>query len=71
MIDQVQSERLSSIKDVEVFCVLIGDLYDDMAGKVARFRQLALPFNRRPSQPISPRLHGDSIARLTGFRLGD
>ncbi len=34
-------ELLSSIRDVDVFRVLLADLHDDMEGKVARFRQLA------------------------------
>jgi uncharacterized protein (DUF2236 family) len=38
---QVQSELLSTVKDIDVFRVLVADLHDDMAGKVARFRQLA------------------------------
>ncbi|MFM0007252.1 hypothetical protein PQR57_40650 [Paraburkholderia dipogonis] len=41
MAEQVQSELLSPIKDVDVFRILLADLHDDMAGKVARFRQLA------------------------------
>ena len=41
MAEQVQSELLSPIKDIDVFRILLADLHDDMAGKVARFRQLA------------------------------
>ncbi|WP_413658602.1 hypothetical protein [Paraburkholderia phenoliruptrix] len=41
MQDQVQSELLSTVKDVDVFRILLADLHDDLAGKVARFRQLA------------------------------
>ncbi|KFX63359.1 hypothetical protein KBK24_0116645 [Burkholderia sp. K24] len=41
MLDHVQMELLSSIRDVDVFRVLLADLHDDMEGKVARFRQLA------------------------------
>ncbi|MFM0208864.1 hypothetical protein PQQ96_15780 [Paraburkholderia sediminicola] len=41
MTDQVQSELLSTITDIDVFRILLADLHDDMAGKVARFRQLA------------------------------
>jgi len=39
--DQVQSELLSTIKDVDAFRMLVADLHDDLVGKVARFRQLA------------------------------
>jgi uncharacterized protein (DUF2236 family) len=39
--DQVQSELLSIVKDVDVFRILLAELHDDLAGKVARFRQLA------------------------------
>lgn len=39
--DQVQTELLSTVRDVDVFRTLLADLHDDMAGKAARFRQLA------------------------------
>lgn len=41
MTDQVQSELLSTVRDVDVFRILLSDLHDDLTGKVARFRQLA------------------------------
>ncbi|MFM0477373.1 hypothetical protein [Paraburkholderia strydomiana] len=41
MIDQLQSELLSTVKDVDACRILLADLHDDLAGKVARFRQLA------------------------------
>ncbi|MGF6699554.1 uncharacterized protein (DUF2236 family) [Paraburkholderia sp. MM5496-R1] len=41
MIDHIQTELLSSIRDVDVFRILLADLHDDMEGKVVRFRQLA------------------------------
>jgi len=39
--DKVQSELLSGVNDVDALRVLLADLHDDVAGKVARFRQLA------------------------------
>lgn len=41
MTDQDQSELLSTVRDVDVFRILLSDLHDDLTGKVARFRQLA------------------------------
>lgn len=41
MIDQIQSELLDTINDVDAFRILVADLHDDLEGKVARFRQLA------------------------------
>ena len=41
MIDQIQSELLDTINDVDAFRILVADLHDDLVGKVARFRQLA------------------------------
>lgn len=41
MIDQVQSELLSTVTDIDVFRILLADLHDDLTDKVARFRQLA------------------------------
>ncbi|WP_321796485.1 hypothetical protein [Caballeronia sp. J97] len=41
MAEQVQSELLSEVTDVDVLRTLLADLHDDVAGKVARFRQLA------------------------------
>jgi hypothetical protein len=36
-----QNNLFSPLADVDFFRQLVGDLYDDVAGKVARFRQLA------------------------------
>lgn len=36
-----QGKLFSALADVDFFRELLGDLYDDVAGKVARFRQLA------------------------------
>jgi|SRR5690349_15895859 len=41
MIDRLQSELLSTVKNVDACRILLADLHDDLAGKVARFRQLA------------------------------
>jgi uncharacterized protein (DUF2236 family) len=39
--DQVQSELLSTVENIDVFRILLADLHDDLVGRVARFRQLA------------------------------
>ena len=41
MDDLGQSDLLSSVRDIDAFRVLVADLHNDLAGKVARFRQLA------------------------------